>query len=666
MNGLIPDGQAQITGNFTEAEADSLATSLKFGALPIAFEKDPPVETVGPSLAGDQLSAGITAGIVGLLLVMLYCLLYYRGLGLVVVASLLVAGAADLRLVLLLSEAAGFTLSLPGIAGLIVAVGITADSFIVFFERIRDEMRDGQVDAGRGRGRLDAGAEHLPGGRRRLAARGGRALHLRRRRREGLRVRARPLHRSSTWWCSSGSPSRWCRGWPGTGSSTSGHKLSGLDRETLGIDTARHRGREGLMGKFSRLGNDLYNGRTLDRLRRPQVALVRHLRRHRRCWPSPGSRSRASTAASSSPAARSTASPPAGQVTQDTADELREAVAGTGHRRRRRPDRHHLGQRRDPRPDRAARPTRRATRSSTRSSRRPASTPQDDISQDRDRRQLGQGGRPALAARPRSSSWCSSCSSSGPTSASGRCRSPRSSRWPTTSSSRSASTRSPGFEVTPATVTGVLTILGFSLYDTVVVFDKVRENTKNLRERRTTYAGAGQPRRQPDPGALDQHLDRGADPGRRDPVRRRRPARQRLAEGPRARAVRRHGGRCLLLDLHRDAAAGAAEVERDRGQARREAGRPRGAARSTAYASVPAFTEDMPIARRAHRRPAARHGRRPTPSWPGEPAPAAPRTAGGQPAAAGPRRRRGGRSAPAAPPGRAQPTRQTRSKRGKK
>ncbi|WP_457208681.1 protein translocase subunit SecD, partial [Nocardioides sp. P5_C9_2] len=144
MNGLILDGNAQITGQFTQAEADSLSTSLKYGALPIAFEKDPPVELVGPSLAGNQLQAGITAGLVGLLLVMLYCLFYYRGLGLVVIASLLVAAALTYAMVVLLSEGAGFTLSLPGIAGLIVAVGITADSFIVFFERIRDEMRDGK------------------------------------------------------------------------------------------------------------------------------------------------------------------------------------------------------------------------------------------------------------------------------------------------------------------------------------------------------------------------------------------------------------------------------------------------------------------------------------------------------------------------------------------
>jgi preprotein translocase subunit SecD len=144
MNGVITNGEAQITGDFTQAQATSLATGLKFGALPIAFEKDPPVETVGPSLAGNQLSAGLMAGAFGLGLVMLYCLLYYRGLGLVVLASLFVAAAATYAMVLLLSESAGFTLSLPGVAGLIVAVGITADSFIVYFERIRDEMRDGK------------------------------------------------------------------------------------------------------------------------------------------------------------------------------------------------------------------------------------------------------------------------------------------------------------------------------------------------------------------------------------------------------------------------------------------------------------------------------------------------------------------------------------------
>lgn len=143
VEGAILDGNAQITGSFTQSEAQSLATSLKYGSLPIAFE-EPSTVTVGPSLAGDQLSAGIAAGIAGLALVALYCLLYYRGLGLVVLSSLLVAAAITYAMVLLLGVSAGFTLTLPGIAGLIIAVGITADSFIIFFERIRDEMREGK------------------------------------------------------------------------------------------------------------------------------------------------------------------------------------------------------------------------------------------------------------------------------------------------------------------------------------------------------------------------------------------------------------------------------------------------------------------------------------------------------------------------------------------
>jgi preprotein translocase subunit SecD len=145
FSAVIPNGDSEIQGNFSESTAKSLATSLKYGALPITFDKgSTTVEVIGPSLAGDQLTAGITAGIAGLLLVMLYCLLYYRGLGLVVIASLVVAAATTYALVLLLAKSAGFTLTLPGIAGLIVAVGITADSFIVFFERIRDEMRSGK------------------------------------------------------------------------------------------------------------------------------------------------------------------------------------------------------------------------------------------------------------------------------------------------------------------------------------------------------------------------------------------------------------------------------------------------------------------------------------------------------------------------------------------
>lgn len=144
MNDGNLSSTASISGDFDESSASSLATSLKFGALPVAFEKNPNAETVGPSLAGNQLTAGITGAAIGLGLVMLYCLFYYRGLGLVVIASLILAAVATYGFVLLLGEAAGFTLSLPGIAGLIIAVGIVADAFVVFFERIRDEMREGK------------------------------------------------------------------------------------------------------------------------------------------------------------------------------------------------------------------------------------------------------------------------------------------------------------------------------------------------------------------------------------------------------------------------------------------------------------------------------------------------------------------------------------------
>ncbi|HZX07772.1 MAG TPA: protein translocase subunit SecD [Kribbella sp.] len=139
----IPGGQAQITGTFTEAEAQDLANVLKYGSLPVKFDISS-VETVSPQLGGDQLSAGIWAGIIGLALVVLFCFLYYRGLGLVVVMSLVAAGVLTGTLVILLGKGIGFTLSLAGIAGLIVAVGITADSFIIYFERLRDEVREGR------------------------------------------------------------------------------------------------------------------------------------------------------------------------------------------------------------------------------------------------------------------------------------------------------------------------------------------------------------------------------------------------------------------------------------------------------------------------------------------------------------------------------------------
>ncbi|MDX6241406.1 MAG: preprotein translocase subunit SecD [Kribbellaceae bacterium] len=139
----IPGGQAQITGSFTEQEASDLANVLKYGALPLSFEQSS-VEDVSPQLGGDQLSAGITAGLVGLALVVLFSFLYYRGLGIVVVASLAVAAALTYASIVLLGDSIGFTLTLAGIAGLIVAIGITADSFVIYFERLRDEVREGR------------------------------------------------------------------------------------------------------------------------------------------------------------------------------------------------------------------------------------------------------------------------------------------------------------------------------------------------------------------------------------------------------------------------------------------------------------------------------------------------------------------------------------------
>ncbi len=142
-NGHFTDGTSQISGNFTATSAKDLANQLKYGALPLTFGVNG-VSEEGPSLAGSQLNAGLIAGMVGLILVVLYLLFYYRGLGLVAIGSLLIAAAMTYASVLLLGKSVGFTLTLPGIAGLIVAIGITADSFIVFFERIRDEVRDGK------------------------------------------------------------------------------------------------------------------------------------------------------------------------------------------------------------------------------------------------------------------------------------------------------------------------------------------------------------------------------------------------------------------------------------------------------------------------------------------------------------------------------------------
>ncbi len=139
----IVTGSAQITGNFTQTDATDLSNVLKYGALPLAFDRGE-VQQVSPTLGADQLHAGLLAGGLGLILVLIYSLLYYRGLGLVSVGSLVVAGGITYLSFLLLGKWIGFTLTLAGIAGAIVSIGITADSFVVYFERLRDEVREGR------------------------------------------------------------------------------------------------------------------------------------------------------------------------------------------------------------------------------------------------------------------------------------------------------------------------------------------------------------------------------------------------------------------------------------------------------------------------------------------------------------------------------------------
>lgn len=143
VSSAIPGGRAEISGNFNQKSATELANVLKYGALPLAFEVSE-VSNVSATLGDEQLRAGIIAGIIGLILVVGFCFLYYRGLGIVVVASLVVAAAITYAAMVLLGESVGFALNLPGIAGAIVAIGITADSFVIYFERIRDEVRDGR------------------------------------------------------------------------------------------------------------------------------------------------------------------------------------------------------------------------------------------------------------------------------------------------------------------------------------------------------------------------------------------------------------------------------------------------------------------------------------------------------------------------------------------
>ena len=143
VNVIIPNGQAEISGSFTRESAATLANQLNFGSLPISFEVYSE-QQISATLGSEQLEKGLLAGVLGLLLVVVYSLFQYRALGMVTVASLVVAAVVTYGVITLLSWLQGYRLSLPGVAGIIVAIGITADSFIVYFERIRDELRDGR------------------------------------------------------------------------------------------------------------------------------------------------------------------------------------------------------------------------------------------------------------------------------------------------------------------------------------------------------------------------------------------------------------------------------------------------------------------------------------------------------------------------------------------
>ncbi|MEZ0353117.1 protein translocase subunit SecD, partial [Mycobacterium sp. pR1184] len=142
----IPGGRTQISGGdppFTAATAKQLANVLKYGSLPLSFESSE-AQTVSATLGLTSLRAGLIAGAIGLILVLLYSLLYYRVLGLLTAVSLIASGAMIFAILVLLGRQINYTLDLAGIAGLIIGIGTTADSFVVFFERIKDEIREGR------------------------------------------------------------------------------------------------------------------------------------------------------------------------------------------------------------------------------------------------------------------------------------------------------------------------------------------------------------------------------------------------------------------------------------------------------------------------------------------------------------------------------------------
>ena len=140
----ITDGRVQITGGFTQAQAKTLANQLSFGSLPLTFTVQSE-QQISATLGTEQLRNGLIAGLVGFLLIIVYLLWQYRGLAVVAVASLIAAAASTYLVIALLSWSMGYRLSLAGVAGLIISIGITMDSFIIYFERVRDEVRHGRT-----------------------------------------------------------------------------------------------------------------------------------------------------------------------------------------------------------------------------------------------------------------------------------------------------------------------------------------------------------------------------------------------------------------------------------------------------------------------------------------------------------------------------------------
>ena len=140
----ITNGKVQISGNFKQAEANTLANQLSFGSLPLTFTVQSE-QQISATLGTEQLRNGLIAGLVGFILIILYLAWQYRGLAVVAVASLLVAAGITYLAIALLSWTMGYRLSLAGVAGLIISIGITMDSFIIYFERIRDEVRHGRT-----------------------------------------------------------------------------------------------------------------------------------------------------------------------------------------------------------------------------------------------------------------------------------------------------------------------------------------------------------------------------------------------------------------------------------------------------------------------------------------------------------------------------------------